>query len=67
MKSIIRLLVAAAAGLEAASDTYRAVTQQQQAVEQLLHDEQQAITDAQTRRHPIGFASTIQKKDQVED
>jgi len=57
MKHLIRLLVATAAGLEAATDTYRAVTQQQLAVDQLIVAEQEAITEAQARRQPLGFTA----------
>ena len=65
--TIIRLLVSTAAGLEAASETYRAVTQQQQAAEALINAEKKAVASAEATRQPIGFHATIQKKDHNQD
>lgn len=59
VSTIIRLLVSTAAGLEAASDTYRAVTQQQRAVENLVAEDQQAMAHAEAQRQPIGFTAHL--------
>ena len=61
-QTIIKFLVSTAAGLEAAADTYRAVTQQQQATRALLAAEQEAAKQMTSQRRPIGFHATISEK-----
>ena len=61
-QTIIKFLVSTAAGLEAAADTYRAVTHQQQATRALLTAEQEAVDEAQERKRPIGFHTAVCKK-----
>ena len=62
METIIKFLVSTAAGLEAATDTYRAVTQQQQALQAQMAAEQEAAKLVEHRRRPIGFHTTYCKK-----
>ena len=62
METIIKFLVSTAAGLEAATDTYRAVTQQQQALQAQIAAEQEAAKQMTSQRRPIGFHATISEK-----